>query len=89
MLQMTFCALPVLIGYAIFLGTLDPHARYAATFLIAGLVSTMGSMTNAQVSCNVVSDTARTAAMATNVTVGAFGVSIHCHISNGSLIIVH
>lgn len=72
---MIFSALPVLTGYAIFLGTLNPHARYAATFLIASTVYTMGSMTNAQVSCNVVNDSARTAALATCVTVGAFGVS--------------
>lgn len=77
---MTFSALPVLTGYAIFLGTLNPHARYAATFLIASTVYTMGSMTNAQVSCNVVNDSARTAAMATSVTVGAFGVSRFCRL---------
>ncbi|POS71451.1 hypothetical protein DHEL01_v210157 [Diaporthe helianthi] len=70
---MTFSALPVLTGYGIFLGTLNPHARYAATFLIASTVYTMGSMTNAQISCNVVNDSARTAAMATSVTLGACG----------------
>lgn len=75
---MTLCALPVLTGYAIFLGTLDPHARYAATFLVASTVFTMGSMTNAQVSCNVVTDTARTAAMATNVAFASLGVSRRC-----------
>ena len=31
-------------------------------------------MTNAQVSCNIVTDTARTAAMATTVTLAALGV---------------
>lgn len=72
---MTFCALPVLTGYGIFLGTLNPHARYAATFLIASTLYVMGSMTNAQVSCNVVTDTSRTAAMAANVTFAALGVS--------------
>lgn len=77
---MTFCALPVLTGYGIFLGILDPHARYIATFLVAGTVYTMGSLTNAQISCNVVSDTARTAAMATSVTLGALGVSRHSHL---------
>jgi MFS family permease len=77
---MTFCALPVLTGYGIFLGTLDPHARYVATFLVASTLYTMGSLTNAQISCNVVSDTARTAAMATSATFGALGVSRHCHL---------
>jgi MFS family permease len=72
---MTFCALPTLTGYAIFLGTLDPHSRYIATFLVASTVYVMGSLTNAQISCNVVSDTARTAAMATNATLGSLGVS--------------
>ncbi|KAI3400077.1 hypothetical protein diail_4615 [Diaporthe ilicicola] len=70
---MTFCALPVLAGYGIFLATLHPHARYAATFLVSSTLFAMGSLTNAQVSCNVVTDTARTVAVATNVTVGALG----------------
>lgn len=72
---MTFAALPVLAGYGIFLGTLDPHARYAATFLVASTATTMGSMTSAQISCNVVTDTARSAAMATNVMFASLGVS--------------
>lgn len=77
---MTFCALPTLAGYGIFIATLDPHARYAATFLVASTCFVMGSLTNAQVSCNVVTDTARTVAMATNVTLGGLGVSRHCHL---------
>lgn len=72
---MTISALPILTGYAIFLGTLDPHARYAATFLVASTCTTMGSMTSAQISCNVVTDTARSAAMATNVMFASLGVS--------------
>ncbi|KAI7781615.1 mfs transporter protein [Diaporthe eres] len=70
---MTISALPILTGYAIFLGTLDPHARYAATFLVASTCTTMGSMTSAQISCNVVTDTARSAAMATNVMFASLG----------------
>lgn len=76
---MTISALPILTGYAIFLGTLDPHARYAATFLVASTCTTMGSMTSAQISCNVVTDTARSAAMATNVMFASLGVSQISH----------
>lgn len=77
---MTFCALPILTGYGIFLGTLNPHARYVATFLVASTCFTMGCLTNAQISCNVVTDTARSVAIATNVTLGGLGVSRHCHL---------
>jgi len=55
----------VMIGYAMFLGSTNPRVRYAATFL-ASSSFTLGALTNAQVSANVVSDTARSAAIGVN-----------------------
>ncbi|KAK5657148.1 hypothetical protein OQA88_3205 [Cercophora sp. LCS_1] len=55
----------VMAGYAMFLGSRDPKVRYAATFL-ASSSFTLGALTNAQVSANVVSDTARSAAIGMN-----------------------
>lgn len=52
-----------MIGYIMFLATEDPHARYGATFLIAVGAFSFGALCNAQGSANVVSDTARSAAM--------------------------
>jgi MFS family permease len=62
-----------MIGYIIFLATENPHARYGATFLIAGGAFAYGALCNAQVAANVVSDTARAAAMGTNVMLGNTG----------------
>lgn len=56
----------VMAGYAMFLGSTDPKVRYGAAFLITSSAFTWGPMTNAQVSANVVSDTARSSAIATN-----------------------
>jgi hypothetical protein len=53
----------MMIGYIMFLATEDAHARYGATFLIAIGAFSFGSLVNAQGSANVVSDTARSAAM--------------------------
>ncbi|KAF1979576.1 MFS general substrate transporter [Bimuria novae-zelandiae CBS 107.79] len=62
-----------LIGYAIFLGTLNPSVRYGAIFLTASTAFTLGPMANAQVSANVNSDTARSIAIGTNVMFGNIG----------------
>jgi MFS family permease len=63
----------VMVGYIIFLATDRPHARYGATFLIAAGAYSFGSLCNAQVAANVVSDTARSSAIATNVMFGNVG----------------
>jgi hypothetical protein len=63
----------VMIGYIMFLSTEAPHTRYAATFLIAAGAYSFGALCNAQVSANVVSDTSRSAAIATNVMFGNVG----------------
>jgi MFS family permease len=62
-----------MIGYIIFLASTHPHTRYGATFLIASGAFSFGALCNAQVAANVVSDTARSAAIATNVMFGNTG----------------
>ncbi|KAF4122211.1 Major Facilitator Superfamily [Geosmithia morbida] len=84
----------IMVGYCMFLGSENQSIRYGATFLIASSAFCMGSLTNAQVSANVVSDTARSAAIGTNVMFGNIGGLISCwaflptdapnyHIGNG------
>lgn len=63
----------VMIGYCMFLASDTASVRYAATFLIAMSTYSNGAMCNAQVSANVVSDTARSAAIGTNVMMGNIG----------------
>jgi hypothetical protein len=60
-------------GYIIFLASKDSRIRYGATFIIAAGAFPFGSLCNAQVSANVVSDTARASAIATNVMFGNVG----------------
>ncbi|KAH6679985.1 major facilitator superfamily domain-containing protein [Plectosphaerella plurivora] len=67
------CAPFMMLGYAIFLGTTNPQARYGATFIIASAAFSFGPITNAQVSANVLSDTARSSAIGTNVMFGNIG----------------
>jgi hypothetical protein len=64
---------PMAAGFAIFLATRNPTARFAATFLITSSATCFGALTNAQVSANVVSDTARSVAIGTNVMFGNVG----------------
>ncbi|KAJ4150416.1 hypothetical protein LMH87_011168 [Akanthomyces muscarius] len=63
----------VMTGYSMFLGSHDASVRYGATFLIASSAFSLGALTNAQVSANVVGDTARSAAIGTNVMFGNIG----------------
>ncbi|KAJ6781399.1 hypothetical protein PWT90_02236 [Aphanocladium album] len=63
----------VMVGYSMFLGSHDASVRYGATFLIASSAFCLGALTNAQVSANVVGDTARSAAIGTNVMLGNIG----------------
>lgn len=64
---------PVMAGYVMFLASSDLHVRYGATFLITTGAFMLGALTNAQVSANVVSDTARNSAISVNVMVGNIG----------------
>lgn len=63
----------VMVGYSMFLGSHDTSVRYGATFLIASSTFALGALSNAQVSANVVGDTARGAAIGTNVMFGNIG----------------
>lgn len=65
----------IMTGYIMFLATDEnsPHVRYGATFLIASGAFAYGALCNAQVSANVVSDTARAAAIGTCVMFGNVG----------------
>jgi hypothetical protein len=63
----------VMIGYIMFLATDDPQTRYGATFIIASGAFSFGALCNAQVAANVLSDTARSAAIGTNVMFGNVG----------------
>lgn len=68
------CSAPLMMcGYIMFLASTNPHVRYGATFLIASGAFSYGALCNAQVSANVVSDTARSSAIATNVMWGNVG----------------
>lgn len=63
----------VMIGYIMFLASEAPMTRYGASFLIASGAFSFGALCNAQVAANVVSDTSRSAAIATNVMFGNIG----------------
>lgn len=54
-------------GYIMFLASTDSSVRYGATFIIASGAFAFGALCNAQVSANVVSDTARSSAIGTYV----------------------
>ncbi|KAF2498557.1 MFS transporter [Lophium mytilinum] len=60
-------------GYIMFLASTDAHVRYGATFLCTSGAFTFGALCNAQVANNVVSDTARSSAIGTNVMFGNIG----------------
>ncbi|KAJ9663190.1 hypothetical protein H2198_000951 [Neophaeococcomyces mojaviensis] len=70
---MTIGATVVIPGYIIFLATSNSTARYAATFIVAAGSFSFGALTQAQSSANVVSDTARSAAIGTTVMLGNVG----------------
>ncbi|KXT11847.1 hypothetical protein AC579_4274 [Pseudocercospora musae] len=63
----------IMAGYIMFLASTEAQVRYGATFIIAIGAFTFGALCNAQVSANVVSDTARSSAIGTNVMLGNVG----------------
>lgn len=63
----------MMIGYIMFLASNDLQVRYGATFFITAGAFSFGALTNAQVSANVVSDTARSSAIGFNVMFGNIG----------------
>jgi hypothetical protein len=64
---------PVMIGYIIFLATRSGAARYTATFFITSGAFANGALSNAQVSANLLSDTARSSGIGMNVMCGNIG----------------
>ncbi|KAK0750766.1 major facilitator superfamily domain-containing protein [Schizothecium vesticola] len=62
-----------MVGYIMFLASVNPSVRYGATFLIAASLFCLGPISNGQVSANVVSDTARSSAIGLNVMMGNVG----------------
>ncbi|KAF4974293.1 hypothetical protein FZEAL_8784 [Fusarium zealandicum] len=68
------CSAPtVIVGYAMFLGSKVAEVRYGACFMIASTCMVLGTLTNAHISANVVSDTARSSAIGFNVMFGNIG----------------
>lgn len=63
----------VVIGYAMLVATVNANIRYAAIFLTASSAYSLGALTNAQVSANVLSDSARSIAIGTNAILGYLG----------------
>lgn len=67
-------AAPVsLIGYIVYLSSENHRVRYGATFLVTASAFCFGALTISQVSANVVSDTARAAAVSTSCLLGNCG----------------
>ncbi|KIW87810.1 uncharacterized protein Z519_11394 [Cladophialophora bantiana CBS 173.52] len=62
-----------LCGFVMFLGTRNTDARYGATFPEASSAFLFGTLSNALISVNVISDTSRSAATGTNVLFGNIG----------------
>ncbi|KIX09184.1 uncharacterized protein Z518_00263 [Rhinocladiella mackenziei CBS 650.93] len=69
----TCSAVPVVVGYIMFLASENAKVRYGAIFIIVMGAFNGGALCNAQVSANVVSDTARSSAIGTNVMFGNIG----------------
>jgi hypothetical protein len=59
----------IIIGYIMFLASTNYTVRYAATLLIAGFTFSYIAIMNAQVSANVVSDTARSVGIALTISI--------------------
>ena len=70
---MGFSALPVMVGYIMFLASTNAQVRYAAIFIIATGAFNSGALCNAHVAANVVSGTARSSAIGLNVMFGNVG----------------
>lgn len=69
----TYSAVPCIAGYIMFLASENAKVRYGAIFVIVTGAFNGGALCNAQVSANVVSDTARSSAIGTNVMFGNTG----------------
>ncbi|KAK4048227.1 hypothetical protein OIV83_004932 [Microbotryomycetes sp. JL201] len=63
----------MILGYALFVGTLNPQARYAGTFFVAIGAFSFGALVNSWASANVLTDTARAASIGMVVFGGNIG----------------
>lgn len=63
----------VIAGYGVFIGSENATARYVAAFLIASSAFFLGPLSNAVISANVVSDTARSSGIGISVMMGNVG----------------
>lgn len=75
----------VIAGFSIFLATTNANVRYAAVFLSASTAFSLGAMTNAQVSANVLSDSARSIAIGTNGTLSDFSYTSHFYVNDSNV----
>ena len=67
------CAPITMAGYIMYLASSDQQVRYGASFIVACGAFAYGALTSSNVSANVVSDTARSAAISTNAMWGCVG----------------
>ncbi|GAA5901314.1 hypothetical protein JCM6882_007744 [Rhodosporidiobolus microsporus] len=72
-LYLLFAAPPMMIGYAMYLATMNPQVRYAAAFMVATGAFCFGSLCNTWSAANQTSDTSRAAAIGTTVFFGNLG----------------
>ncbi|TNY19180.1 putative MFS transporter [Rhodotorula diobovata] len=72
-LYMVLSAPFMIIGYAMYLGSMDPHVRYTAAFMVAIGAFSFGALCTAWAAANVTSDTARAGALGTVVLFGNCG----------------
>ncbi|KAI1380204.1 putative MFS transporter [Hypoxylon crocopeplum] len=68
-----FTAPLTMMGYIMFLASTDTKVRYAATFFTAISCFAVGALSNAQVAAQVISDSARSMSLATNMMLGNVG----------------
>ncbi|KPV77692.1 uncharacterized protein RHOBADRAFT_41688 [Rhodotorula graminis WP1] len=72
-LYMVLSAPFMILGYAMYLATQDPHVRYTAAFMVAIGAFSFGALCTAWAAANVTSDTARAGALGTVVFFGNCG----------------
>ncbi|TNY19420.1 putative MFS transporter [Rhodotorula diobovata] len=72
-LYMLLSAPFMVIGYSMYLGSMDPHVRYTAAFMVAIGAFSFGALCTAWAAANVTSDTARASAIGTVVMFGNCG----------------
>ncbi|GJN93535.1 hypothetical protein Rhopal_006592-T1 [Rhodotorula paludigena] len=77
-LYMVISAPFMMIGYIMYLASIDPQVRYAASFMVALGAFSFGAFCNAWASANAPTDTARAASIGTVVAFGNCGGLVAC-----------